>query len=165
MSKTSPLRWRFEEQHGKRAQKHLKSPSKHLFHIHWSLWRQLCCKRSLLVISQILWLFADILTANDKYRVINKDNLTIPIHMELSQNQKKFSWCFSAFLKSRLNFEHFEKKDDPHRFCISEITDFEKVVWKMSKKCCFREPFHNQHGKPAITFLKSASQQFYQIYW
>ena len=34
--------------------------------------------------------------------------------MEVSQKQKTFSEFFSAFLKSNLNFEHFQKKDDPH---------------------------------------------------
>ena len=32
--------------------------------------------------------------------------------MQLSQNQKTFYELFSAFLKSKLNFEHFQKKDD-----------------------------------------------------
>ena len=30
--------------------------------------------------------------------------------MQFSQKQKAFSECVSAFLKSRLNFEHTEKK-------------------------------------------------------
>ena len=30
--------------------------------------------------------------------------------MQLSQKQKFFSGFFSAFLKSKLNFKHFEKK-------------------------------------------------------
>ena len=48
--------------------------------------------------------------------------------MQLSSTHKFFSQFLAAFLKSRLNFEHFEKKDDPHSFCISEITDSENVV-------------------------------------
>ena len=48
--------------------------------------------------------------------------------MQLSQKQKSFSEFFASFLKSRLNFKYFEKKDDPHRFSISEITDSEKVI-------------------------------------
>ena len=48
--------------------------------------------------------------------------------MQLSQKQRTFSQYFAAFLKSRLNFEYFEKKYDPHRFCISKITASEKVV-------------------------------------
>ena len=46
--------------------------------------------------------------------------------MQLSQKEKKFSQFASAFLKARLNFENFQEDDDPQRWCISEITDFEK---------------------------------------
>ena len=43
--------------------------------------------------------------------------------MQLSQKQKTFSQYFSAFLESKLNIEHFFKKDVPHSWWISEITD------------------------------------------
>ena len=46
--------------------------------------------------------------------------------MQLSQKQKTFSQFFSKFLKSSLNFEHFQKKDDSHSWVISEITDSKK---------------------------------------
>ena len=46
--------------------------------------------------------------------------------MQLSQKQETFSEVFCGFLKSSLNFEHFQKKDDSHRWDISESTDFEK---------------------------------------
>ena len=45
--------------------------------------------------------------------------------MQLSQKLKIFSQFFATFLQSRLNCQYFEKKDDPHRFCIYEITDSE----------------------------------------
>ena len=45
------------------------------------------------------------------------------IQMKLSKKQKTFSKCFTAFLKFRLCFERFEKKDDPHRLYILEILD------------------------------------------
>ena len=48
--------------------------------------------------------------------------------MQLSQKQKRFPQFLPSFLKYRLNIEPFEKKDNPHRFCISEITDSESVV-------------------------------------
>ena len=54
------------------------------------------------------------MSADGKYSLLNRDNLTQPIQMQLSRKQKKFSNFFSAFLKSTLNFEHFFKKDDPH---------------------------------------------------
>ena len=46
--------------------------------------------------------------------------------MQLSGKQKAFSQFFSAFLKSSLNFEHFQKKDDSHSWGISKITESEK---------------------------------------
>ena len=43
--------------------------------------------------------------------------------MQLSKKQKTFFLFFPAFLKSRSTFEHFQKKDDRHSSCISEITE------------------------------------------
>ena len=54
------------------------------------------------------------MTADDKYSFLNRDNLTQQIRTQLSQKQKVFSGFFLAFSKSTLNFEHFQKKDDPH---------------------------------------------------
>ena len=84
--------------------------------------------------------------------------------MQLSQKQKTFSEIFAEFLKSRLDFQYFERKDDPHSFCISEITNSENVVRYMCKKSCFRGPFDKQHGKRPETLFKSASQQLYHIH-
>ena len=47
--------------------------------------------------------------------------------MQLSQKQKKFSEFFVAIWGSRFDFEHFPKKDDPHSYCIFELTDSEKI--------------------------------------
>ena len=63
------------------------------------------------------------MTADDKYSLINRKNSTQPIHMILSENLKTFSGFLYTFLKSRLNFEDFQKKYDPHSWCISRITD------------------------------------------
>ena len=54
------------------------------------------------------------LTADDKYSLLNRLNLTQPIRMQLSQKETAFSQFFLAFSKYTLNFEHLEKKDDPH---------------------------------------------------
>ena len=62
------------------------------------------------------------MTAVDKCPLPNGDNLRQPIHKELSQKLESFSQFFRAFSKSGLNFEHFEKKDDPHSLFISEAT-------------------------------------------
>ena len=57
-----------------------------------------------------LRLFVNTLTADDKYSLLNRDNLMQPIQMHLSQKQKSFSELFCKFFKSRSNFEHFLKK-------------------------------------------------------
>ena len=59
-------------------------------------------------------MFVNTLSANDKYSLLNRENLTEPIQMQLSQKRKNFSQFLSAFLKSSLNVERFQKKDDPH---------------------------------------------------
>ena len=120
MSKKSCFRGPFDKQHGKRAQALLKSASQHLYHIHRSLPRKLSWKKSLLLTCKILGLLVNTLAANEKYPVLNRDNLAIPIQMQLSQKQKPFSGLFASFLKSSLNFEHFQKIDDPQSFCISQ---------------------------------------------
>ena len=62
----------------------------------------------------------------DKCSLPNRDNLMQPIHMQLSQKLKTFSEFFPAFSKSRLYFEHFQKKDDAHTLFICEATACEK---------------------------------------
>ena len=59
-------------------------------------------------------MFVNTLTVNDKHYQLNRENLTEPIQIQLSQEQKIFSQFFFAFLKSLLNFRHLPKKDDPH---------------------------------------------------
>ena len=62
----------------------------------------------------VLWksfrLFVNTLTEDDKYCLLYRDNLTQPIQILLSQKQQTFSQFFSPFLKSILNFEHFQTK-------------------------------------------------------
>ena len=127
MSIKSRFRGLFEKQHGKRAQILLKSEQQHLCHIYWSMVMQLKCKKShMLVICKSWRLFVDTFTVDDKYFLLTKENLTQSIQMQLSQKQKTLSQFFSQFLKSNYNFENFQKKDDPHNWYISEITDSEK---------------------------------------
>ena len=83
-------------------------------------------KKFLLVICKISRLFPNTLSADGKYSLLNRDSLTQPIQMQLSRKQKTFSEFFSAFLKSSLNFEHFEKKDDSHRWGICKIRESER---------------------------------------
>ena len=66
------------------------------------------------------------MTVDDKHYMLNRDNLTQPIQIQLSQKQKNFSEFFFAFLKSILNDKHLAKKDNTHRWCISGNPGSEK---------------------------------------
>ena len=66
------------------------------------------------MIHKILRLLVNTLIVEDKHYLLNRDDLTQPIQMQLYQKQKIFSEFFLAFLKSVLNFKHLPKKDDPH---------------------------------------------------
>ena len=126
MSKKSRFKGSFGKQHGKRAKTLLKFAWQHLYHIYWSLRRQFSYKKSLLVICKISRLFPNTLSADGKYSLLNRHNLSQPIQMILSRKQKSFSEFFCAFLKSSLNFEHFQTKHDSHSWGISKITESEK---------------------------------------
>ena len=74
---------------------------------------------------KILRLFANTLTADDKYSLINRGILKQPIQMQLSQKEETFSDYFTKVSKTVLNFEYFQKNDS-HIPYSSEITDCEK---------------------------------------
>ena len=88
MSKKSCFRRPFDKQRRKPAQALLKYAPKHLYHIHRSMPSKLSWKNSLLLTCKILGLLVNTLATDEKYPVLNRDNLTIPIQMQLSQKEK-----------------------------------------------------------------------------
>ena len=75
---------------------------------------------------EILRLFVNALTADDKYSGSNMRNLPQQFQTPASQKQKTFSRLVNAFLKCALNLEHFQKKDQYSSLIIPEIIDAEK---------------------------------------
>ena len=82
--------------------------------------------KSAFVRSEILTLFFNTLTTDDKYSRRNMLNFTQQFEAPLSQRQKIFSGWFLAFLKCALNLEDFEKKDEYSSLVISEVIDSER---------------------------------------
>ena len=80
------------------------------------------------------------MSAIDKCSLLHRDNLMQPIHMQLSGKLKTLSRFFSAFSKSRLNFEYFQKNVDkcsvPHRDNLMEPIDL-KLCRKLRTFCSF----------------------------
>ena len=67
------------------------------------------------------------MTANFEYSRTNRENLAVPIQMQLYEKRKTFCQFFIAYLESTLNFEHFEKSE-PHSLSISELVDSEGLA-------------------------------------
>ena len=93
---------------------------------------KLSWKKTALLWSKILRLFANTLTADDKYSCRKMENFPQQLQMLLSQKRKTFSGFFIAFLKCSWNLEHFEKRDECRRRIISEIIVSEGgCYWKV----------------------------------
>ena len=75
---------------------------------------------------EILRLFVNALTADDKYSGSNMKNLPPQFQTPLSHKEKTFSQFFIAFLKCAWNLEHFPKKDEYPSLIFSEIIDAER---------------------------------------
>ena len=84
-----------------------------------------------------------------KSPVLNRDKLTIPIQMRLSQKQNTFSQFLAAFLKSKLNFKYFLKKRWPS-FCdwinspYPIKVKYKTKLLKLYKQKLFGNLFHHQ---------------------
>ena len=74
---------------------------------------------------EILRLFVNAFTTDDKYSGRNMQNLPQQFEKPLSQKQKTLCGFFIAFMKCALNLEHFQKKDEYPRLIISKIIDAE----------------------------------------
>ena len=82
--------------------------------------------KSAFVWSEILTLFFNTLTTDDKYSSRNMLNFTQQPEAPLPQKQKTFSGLFLAFLKYASNLEQFEKKDEYPSQVISKVIDSER---------------------------------------
>ena len=75
---------------------------------------------------EILGIFVNRLTADDKYSRRNIQNLTQELQTAISQKQKTFSGIFITYLKSITNSEALVKNVESASLSISEIIDAEK---------------------------------------
>ena len=76
------------------------------------------------------------------------------IQMHLSQKQNIFSQFFSAFFKSALNFEHFQKKMTLIAYLFPKLTTTKNVLRQMSKISRLGEPLDKRHGKRAEALIQ-----------
>ena len=82
---------------------------------------KLSWKKTALLWSKILRLFANTMTADDKYSCRNMQNFLQQLQTLLSEKRKALSGFFIAFLKCAWNVQDFGKEDECHSLNISEI--------------------------------------------
>ena len=63
------------------------------------------------------------MTADDKQFRQKLESLPQQVQTQISLKPKTFSGFFIASLKSTLNLEYFEKKDESHSLSITEINN------------------------------------------
>ena len=78
-------------------------------------------RKTALLWSYILILFANTLTADDKYSFHNMQNFLQQLETLLSGKRKTFSGFLIEILKCMWNLQHFEKKYESPCLIISEI--------------------------------------------
>ena len=76
-----------------------------------------------LVRFEVLGQFVNTMTAVYNYFRWNLENLRQQVQTLISRKVKTFSLFFIASLKSTLNLEYFEKKDQSHSLSITEINN------------------------------------------
>ena len=76
------------------------------------------------------------------------------IQMHLSRKQKIFSGYFSAFSKSALNSEHFQKKMTLIAYVFPKLPTTKNVLREMAKSFRFRERLHRRHSKWAEALIQ-----------
>ena len=76
------------------------------------------------------------------------------IKMHFSQKEKLFSQFFSAFFKSALNSEHFQKKMTLIAYVFPKLPTTKNVLIQMSKSSRFRERLDRRHSKWAEALIQ-----------
>ena len=79
--------------------------------------------------SEVLGQFVNTMTAVYNYFRWNLENLRQQVQTLISQKVKTLSGFFIASLKSTLNLEYFEKKDQSHSLSITEINNCRTISY------------------------------------
>ena len=90
-----------------------------------------------LVRSELLGHFVNTLTADYKYSRQNRESFLQQVPMQISLKLKTCFRFFIAFLKSTLNLEYFEKKDQSQTLSITEIINCERGSYLIVQKAIF----------------------------
>ena len=92
------------------------------------------------------------MTANHEYSRSNRENLPLPFKCNYLKNHSPFFKLFITFLKSKLNFEHFENKN-----CASKLKYFWSYLLQKTRflKCVKGLVSENPLAVNVLTSLKN----------
>ena len=107
----------------------LESARHHYYPLFSSIRGKFSWKKSPSLWCEILRLFVNALTTDDKHSGSNMQNFPQQVQTPLYRKQNTFSSFFIAFLKCALNLEDFQKKQEYPSVIISEVIDAERRVY------------------------------------
>ena len=137
MSKKPSFMQRFGRKHVNGSQTLLRS-ARNQFHITLSMILDRGSKKRLVLVrSYVLGQFVNTLTPDYKYSRYNLDNLWQQVPRQISRKVNGFSRFFIAFVKSTLNLEYFEIKDQSQSLNITEIINCETNSYLYVEKVKF----------------------------
>ena len=76
---------------------------------------------------EILGVFVHTLTADEQLSCSGCSEFAVLYSNAIMLKRKTFSKFFLPLMKSKSNFKQFEKKEDCHSICISEITECQRL--------------------------------------
>ena len=103
-----------------------KSARHHYYPIVQWIWDKLSWKKCRLARFEILELFVNTLTTDDKYSSRNIQNLTQQLQTTMSEKEKTFYRIFITYVKSRTSSDDFVEKDESTSLSFYDIIDAEK---------------------------------------
>ena len=94
-------------------------------------------KKLCLVRYQVLGLLVNMMTANYEFSCSNRENLPLPIQINLSKKPSTFTCIFLGLFESKLSFQCSEKKMSPiGQVSLKLLTPKDKFI-SMHNRACF----------------------------
>ena len=135
-----------------------------LDHLFSSFSVKLISKMSSLVLAEILGVFLNTLTDDDKYPVQHCENLRLPIQIQLSKQPKTFSQFFFHFWNLHQILNILKKKLIVIANVFPLLQSVTNFVEPLSKERRFRTRFGSQHVKASQIFAISPWERFYHLF-
>ena len=154
-----------ENQNVKGSETLVKSVWEHFYHI-FDHYEGICfLKISPLVKFEILGVFVNTLTTDDKYPVPDCENLQFPYLNAIILKTKTFFWIFSSIDGGCMKFQIFwKKKMIVIANVLRTLQTVNDLVGQLSKKRRFRTSFEAQQVRGSQSLAKSASEHFCHIF-